>query len=202
MSAWATGAWATGAWASGAWGCTTTTCAWGHGAWETGAWAHNAWQCDEAQVCAWEHGAWATGAWANGAWQCDAATPPPVVVPTVTPAGRGRRTRRRYVVEIDGQEFVTDSIEQAQAHLDRAKALAVRQAQERASEVVERAIAKARSIGPAAVKPPVIKAPKELQTQVEAIQQLYRDAALAAEIQVLMALQAEMDDEETILLSL
>jgi hypothetical protein len=106
------------------------------------------------------------------------------------------------VLEIDGQEFVTESLEEAHALLSKAKVLAQTQAQEAAEAVVEKAIAKARRIGSAAVKPPAITAPAELQSQVDAIRQVYRDAAMVAEMQVLMALQAEQDDEETILLSL
>ena len=47
---------------------------------------------------------------------------------------------------------------------------------------------------------PTIKAPRELKPQAEAIRAVYRDAALAAELRVLFALEAERDDEESLFL--
>ena len=112
------------------------------------------------------------------------------------PAGR-----KRYYVEIDGQEFPVANPTEALALLDRAKALAQRVAPETAEKVVAKAIRKAQA---PKVKTPAIKASPEIAKDVEPakqdIERIYRDAAMAAEIRLLMELRAEQDDEEALLL--
>ena len=115
-----------------------------------------------------------------------------------TPAGR---RRKRYYVEIDGQEFQVANPTEALALLDRAKALAQQVAPETAEKVVAKAIRKAQAPKVAA---PEIKASPEIAKAVEPakqdIERIYRDAAMAAEIRLLMELRAEQDDEEALLL--
>jgi Rieske Fe-S protein len=112
----------------------------------------------------------------------------PVAEPySETPAGR--KKRRKYVIEIDGQVFVTESIAEAQAVLAQAQTLAVKH--------VETVVKSARHLGPAK---PKIAAPPELASEVKAIEKVYSDAYRDAEIQALLALQAEQDDEEALLL--
>lgn len=115
-----------------------------------------------------------------------------------TPAGR---RRKRYFVEIDGQEFQVANPTEALALLDRAKALAQRVAPQTAEQVVAKAIRKAKE---PRVRPPEIKASPEIAEVVakprQDIERIYRDAALAAEIRLLMELRAEQDDEEALLL--
>jgi hypothetical protein len=124
-----------------------------------------------------------------------------------TPAGRGGGRRRRYYVEIDGQEFVVNSVAEAVALLDRAAVLAETAAQKSAERVVEEALRKARRVGKVAgveLKPPTIRVAPELRDALSAsqraIEQAYKDAAIAAEIQALMAFEAELDDEDILLL--
>jgi hypothetical protein len=124
-----------------------------------------------------------------------------------TPAGRGGGRRRRYTVEIDGQEFVVGSVAEAIALLDRAAALAETAAAKSAEQVVEDALRKARRIGKVSgvtLKPPTIRVAPELRDALSAsqraIEQAYKDAAIAAEIQALLAFEAEMDDEDILLL--
>ncbi len=131
-------------------------------------------------------------------WSQPETAPVPVERYTETPAGR---RRKRYYVEIDGQEFQVANPTEALALLDRAKALAQRVAPQTAEQVVAKAIRKAQA---PAVKTPEIKASPELAEVVakprQDIERIYRDAALAAEIRLLMELRAEQDDEEALLL--
>ena len=149
-------------------------------------------------------GAYSATITATNAGGSDADVFAGTVVAVSTGAGRAKRRSRKYVVEIDGQEFVTESLDEARALLAKAKALATRHAEQVAAEVVEKAIAKARKVGTvdARVQQPVIIAPIELQAEAEVIRGIYRDAAINAELQAMMAIQAERDDEEVLLLSL
>ena len=137
---------------------------------------------------------------------CFAAVEEEVVGGGVTPAGRSRR-RRKYVVEIDGQEFVVDDEQQAQALLDRAKDLARKAAEAQAAEVVKKVSPRALRTGKTkriTLKAPAIAGPKELDPEIAKaraeIKQIYLDAAIVAELQLLLMLQQLNDDEEAILL--
>lgn len=115
--------------------------------------------------------------------------------------GRARKYRRRYIVEVDGQDFAVESEEDARALLESAK--------ETAQEVVEQAIVSAKAA------PPTLKAPRirvrgevgpELQSLIaevalvrQQIRDLYERARRDAEIAYLMQLD---DDEEAISLLL
>ena len=126
----------------------------------------------------------------------------------VASTGAGRRKRRRkYVVEIDGEEFIVDSEQQAMALLDRAKALAQQAARAKADEVVEKVMPRAMRIGKTRkiiLKPPTISGSSALSEEIRqeqaAIRQIYLDAAVAAELRLLLLLQQMQDDEETIIL--
>lgn len=121
-------------------------------------------------------------------------------------AGR-RKRRRRYIVEIDGKEFEFESVQQAVALLDRARETARVAAEAQAEEVLAKVTPKATRVGKAktiVLKPPVIEGPPELSAEIkraqEAIAQTYADAAMAAELRLLMLLKQIQDDEETLLL--
>lgn len=119
-----------------------------------------------------------------------------------TPAGR---KKRRYIVEIDGREFTLDSLQAAQDLLDRAAQLARVEADRKAEIAVSDAMPQARRIGKAEtirLELPTLKGPKELSDSLNAIRQIYQDAAQAAELRILLELDAERDDEEALLLSL
>lgn len=136
------------------------------------------------------------------------AGPGPAPDVAQTPAGRAKK-RRKYVVEVDGQEFTVESAQQAQALLDRATSLAHKAAEATATKLVEDATPKAIRLGkvkPVTLKPPVLTGPDEFSTELtlarERIKRIYLDAAIVAELRILMAFEAERDDEEAILLSL
>src|SRR5688572_13670465 len=127
----------------------------------------------------------------------DGAVPPePPAQEGQTPAGR-KKPSRKYVIEIDGQEFIVDSAQQAQALLDRATALAKRAAEASAEKIVTDATPKAIRLGK--VKPVTLKAPKldgpdefveKLRAARTEIRRIYLDAAVIAELRILMALEA------------
>jgi hypothetical protein len=124
-----------------------------------------------------------------------------------TPAGRGRRRRRRYIVEVDGREFATDSAAEAVALLERAAELARVAAEKAAEAQVERQLPRARITGranPVTLTPPTVAGPPELAPELERararIDAAYAQAALEAELALLLKLQQERDDEETLLL--
>jgi hypothetical protein len=125
--------------------------------------------------------------------------------------GRSKRKRRqRYEVEIDGEVFDADSVDQALDILQKAK----EQAQAVADKAVERAV-KARKREPRkviadaqkALQLPDIQAPAELQDAADAVLQqiraLYEQAAQAIEIETAMRrreAEIDEDDEEVMLL--
>ena len=130
----------------------------------------------------------------------------PAAESAVVPAGRKTR-RRKYVVEIDGQDFEVESEQQAYALLDRAKTLAKKAAEAKASEVIEKVKPRAirtRKAGRITLKAPDIGGPQELSAELQKaqaeIRQIYLDAAIVAELQLLLMLQQLNDDEEAILL--
>ena len=130
----------------------------------------------------------------------------PAAESAVVPAGRKTR-RRKYVVEIDGQDFEVESEQQAYALLDRAKALAKKAAEAKAAEVIAKVTPRAirtRKSNRITLKPPVIEGPGELSAEIlkarAEIKQIYADAAIVAELQLLLMLQQLNDDEEALLL--
>lgn len=121
-----------------------------------------------------------------------------------TGAGSNKR-RRRYVVEIDGQSFEVRSQSEAIELLQRARAIAERQAEQRA-EVAEQNVARiARRTGVVPqlkVKTPEIVASPELDVGplIEDIQRLYKKAGEIAELRLLLMKQLNDEDEELLLL--
>ena len=121
-----------------------------------------------------------------------------------TGAGRSKR-RRRYTVVIDGAEFEVENQQHAVELLSRAKELA----QVEAARVAEAAVpVKAlRKTGkkPIALQTPKISSPDSELSRIitearNSINEIYRNAALQAELSYLMAKQQEQDDEEAIML--
>lgn len=119
-----------------------------------------------------------------------------------TPAGRpSRAKRKRYFVEIDGETFEVRSPEHAQALLERAREVA----QAHATEVAQQVVPQKRKTGskPVPLPTPAISSPDpELQPLItqarKAINEIYRQAAIDAELAFLMALkrQRELDDDD------
>lgn len=117
---------------------------------------------------------------------------------TQTPAGRPKR-KTRYYVEIDGQSFPVESVAHAQALLDQAREAAQTHAQTLAAEVVPKRLTK--TTKPVALPTPVIRSPDdELQALIsatrKAINAIYRQAAVDAELQIRLAQQMAAEDEE------
>ncbi len=134
-------------------------------------------------------------------------TPPPPVQVEQTQAGR--KQRRKYLVEIDGQEFLVGSVEEALSLLNKAAELAETIAKRDIEQTVQKALPKARRLGKVdPVQPKLLEITgslplyKELVATKNRIERIYRDAAITAELRLYMALQAEQDDEDVLLLSL
>jgi hypothetical protein len=144
-----------------------------------------------------------TGSWLTS-WSGVASPTPAPSVTTPTPAGRSRK--RRYFVEIDGQQFLVDSAEQARQLLDQARAIAERQSEERAERATKllkrkKVVPQVRIAQPQIAVSPAIKA--EVAPIIADIERLYRKAAIEAELRLLLMRQmAEEDDEDDILLLL
>lgn len=139
----------------------------------------------------WAAGFWATGFWADGFW---AESDAPAVEPASNAAGRPSR-RRRYFVEIDGQEFDVSGPEEALELLNRAKKLA-------AYDVEQKRNISARVMP--GVRMPQIRTPnKELVPVVQQarkeIRDLYAGLKRDLEIRFLMAKREEEEEEEAII---
>lgn len=152
---------------------------------------------------------WALDVWAEGFWAGGAAPPTPSPSPpTETPAGRSRR-HQRYYVEIDGQQFLVASADEAAQLLQRARAIAERQAEEKSDRAVKRLKRKA-VVPQVRVEAPEIRVSPELKAEVAPliadIDRLYQRAAIDAELRLLLlkALReqqdADDDDDEIFLL--
>ena len=144
-----------------------------------------------------------TGSWLTS-WASAFVPPTSPTTPEVTPAGR-KTQRKRYFVEIDGQEFEVADAQHAQALLERARDVAVRHAQELAAEAVQ----VSRKVGkkPVALATPRIASPNPELKQIvrearQKINEVYRSAAIDTELALLMARQLELEDEEETLLLL
>src|SRR6185503_586990 len=93
-------------------------------------------------------------------WTQSPPEQPPDDTPTVTPAGSSRR--RRYYVAIDGQDFPVASEAEAVSLLQRARAIAERQAEVKATSV-ERRLKKRADVPAVALKTPAISVAPELR---------------------------------------
>ena len=124
-----------------------------------------------------------------------------------TGAGRHRRTRPRVVVEIDGEDFIAESSEEAQAILDQAKEAAEEKAKvaiERATKARNRPTRKVMADARKALELPAISAPdlggyaEEISRQIEDI---YQSAIQTIEVAALLRKrELEEEDDEDILL--
>ena len=130
----------------------------------------------------------------------------PVVVATATKHA-GRKRRRKYIVEVDGQEFEVESQQQAVAILDRARETAKQSAEQMAEEVLAKVSPKTVRVGKAktiVLKPPVIEGSPELSAEIkrtrEAVAKIYAEAEQVAELRLLLLLKEMQDEEEAILL--
>lgn len=119
----------------------------------------------------------------------------------------GRRSRRKYIIRVEGRVFEADDEREALAILAQAQVLAEKAASNRADEIVERALPKAISLGavkPIAIKAPTISVSSGLKAQAEATQaaidRAYASASAAAELRLLLALMEAEDDEDDFLL--
>jgi hypothetical protein len=145
----------------------------------------------------------------TGTWLASWASTfvPPIPEPeTQTPAGRKRKTKRRYFVEIDGQTFIAEDEGHARAILDRAAELAANAAEAQADEIVGKRLAKSvtRKVLPVKIEAPLIEtsAPVDLAPYERRIREAYARAAELAELRLLLARQKALEDEEEALLLL
>lgn len=123
-----------------------------------------------------------------------------------TGAGRSKRRRRKYEVEIDGEVFDASSVEDALEIIQKAKELAEERAKtaiSRANKVqvrpVRRVLADARKTLPMPKITTDAPVDEVLQRVMAEIEQLYKDALTTIEIGVLLRRREEEDDEEAIL---
>lgn len=128
---------------------------------------------------------------------------PPAPEPTgQTPAGR---KRRHQYVEIDGQRFSVTSVHEAQQLLQRARAIAERQAEEKANKATKALRRREKVPAVRLAQPSITASPEireELQPLIDSIRSLYERAAMQAELRLLMLKQLEEEDEEDVLMLL
>lgn len=123
-----------------------------------------------------------------------------------TPAGRsGSRKKQRHYVTIDGQEFLVDNAQQAEALLQRARALAEREAEKASDEAVGKLARKMR-IPEVRIEAPQISVSPELAQDfapiLADIKRLYEQAAVTAELRLRMERMAQQEEEDELLLLL
>jgi hypothetical protein len=140
-----------------------------------------------------------TGSWLSS-WASTFVPPTPDPAPEVTPAGR---KRRRYYVEIDGQQFDVANANEAQQILERARALA-EVAAESAAKKVQAKAARAAKPRPIRLAAPKVTASPELRLDLAPIRRdiarIYDDAAALAELRLLLQRAIDEDEEEFLLL--
>jgi hypothetical protein len=137
-------------------------------------------------------------------YKAGAAAPTPTPSPAPPLAAHGSRKRRRHYVEIDGQTFPVEDAAEAVELLQRARAIAERQAEERGAKAV-RALRRKPQVPKVRIAQPAISASPEIRAEVAPliadISRLYDRAAELAEIRLLLARQiADDDDEDDVLL--
>jgi hypothetical protein len=138
-----------------------------------------------------------------------------VAVAAEQPAGggRSRKSRRKYAVEIDGEEFLVESVAEAESLLRQAEEIAA----EKAAKQVERAATQKKSRR-AVVKDARRALPlpqvrvvgsdtdataaaieSALRASMQRIEEQYKSAIRSVEIAALMRMQAEQDEEEALI---
>jgi hypothetical protein len=129
-------------------------------------------------------------------------------IPRNVGAGRARKAQRRRVIEVDGQDVIVGSTEEAQALFDHLRERATKAAAvavDRAAKATRRPARKVLADARNALKPPVVTAPPDLAEMAAQalgdIRSTYRDAMASVEIAALLARrQREEEDDEDVLL--
>lgn len=125
-------------------------------------------------------------------WTQTPAVPEPDPEPTQKGAGRAKR-RRRYFVEIDGQEFDVSGPDEAAELLNKAKAIALQEVEtQRNATTIKPGVKIPKIRTPNAELVPVVKAVRE------EIRDLYAELKRDLEIRALMA-RADEEEEEAII---
>lgn len=108
--------------------------------------------------------------------------------------GISRRKPRRYFVQVEGQDFEVSGPDEARELLQKAVALAERAAEKQVAKVQAKPSTK---VAPVSVPVPQIatNVQIDLEPYRRAIEQAYRNAAVAAELRMLLEAQARDDDE-------
>lgn len=129
---------------------------------------------------------------------------PPVPPSPVPPGPAGRKQRRHFYVEIDGDRFPVEDAEHAKAVLDRAKELAVQAAERQARALLaKRPVESNENLEPLKLKLPRLRTNTSVAVAPIArdINRIYREVARTMELQWLLQHKlADEDDEESLLL--
>jgi hypothetical protein len=129
-------------------------------------------------------------------------------IPRNVGAGRARKPQRRRVIEVDGQDVIVGSTEEAQALFDHLRERATKAAAvavDRAAKATRRPARKVLADARNSLRPPVVTAPPDLAEMAAQalgdIRSTYRDAMASVEIAALLARrQREEEDDEDVLL--
>lgn len=134
-------------------------------------------------------------------WTQEAPEPPQPDPEVAQPAGSSRRRRHRYYVEIDGQQFEVRDQDEALELLQRARAIAEREAEKKADRATK-LLRKKREIPRVKIASPAISVSPELKEVaaplVADISRLYARAEEIAELRLLMlkALRKQREDDD------
>jgi hypothetical protein len=155
-------------------------------------------------VAAFDADAFDVDAFDELAFLFEGEAPEPVETPTQTPAGSNKRRKRHYI-EVDGQPFEVSGVQEAQQLLQRARAIAEREAEKEGARVEQTLSGK--DVPYVRLTAPKIEVPPEMRRDVapilEDIERLYRQAAQETELRLRLAKKlADEDDEDDLLLLL
>jgi hypothetical protein len=117
-----------------------------------------------------------------------------------TPAGRaGKKRKRRYTIEIDGNEFEVDSYEQAVALLEQAREAAQPLAQQTARRAEKRIRRRGKQVAISLETPTISTPDLALQELVanyrEKLRRIYEQAAQSSELRELLRRKFAEEDE-------
>lgn len=143
-----------------------------------------------------------SGRWLTS-WASTYVPPEPEPEPVRETGAGSNKRRRRYYVEIDGQQFPVENADEALRLLKRARELASEVAEEAAQKKQAKA-SRAQKPRPIRLQAPKVTASPELKIDLAPIRQelvqIYDSAAATAELRLLMQRAIEEDEEEAILL--
>jgi len=133
-----------------------------------------------------------------------APAPEPTTQTGAGSSGHRPKQRQRLYVEIDGQQFLVDSANEARQLLEHARALAERQADAKADKAVK-VLRRKDAVPVVQIAAPVIDVSRalapDLAPLIADIERLYKRAAETAELRLLLARQlADEDDDDDVLL--